>query len=131
MYDARKIIPGVVIFLGLASFPLWWGHGKSAPPPEISLNTPAIQRLAEKRCVEPTPYMRANHMEFLNTWRNAVVRQGDRIYTASSGKEYDMSLSGTCLGCHSNHEQFCDRCHNYEGVRPACWSCHNVPQEKS
>jgi hypothetical protein len=131
MYDAGKIIPGMVIFLGLVSFPLWWSHGKSAPPPELSLNTPAIQRLAEKRCVEPTPYMRANHMEFLNTWRNVVVRQGDRIYRASSGKEYAMSLSETCLGCHSNKEQFCDRCHNYEGVKPTCWSCHNVPQEKS
>jgi hypothetical protein len=40
-----------------------------------------------------------------------------------------MSLSQGCLGCHSNKEQFCDTCHNYAGVKPNCWSCHNVPKE--
>ncbi len=130
MYDAGKIIPGVVIFLGLVTFPMWFGHGKSAPP-ELPLDTPAIQQLAEKRCVEPTPYMRANHMELINSWRHAVVREGDRIYVSSEGKKYAMSLSHTCLNCHVNKEKFCDRCHNYEGVKPNCWSCHVAPQEKS
>ena len=40
-----------------------------------------------------------------------------------------MSLSQSCLGCHSNKEQFCDACHNYAGVKPNCWSCHIVPKE--
>lgn len=131
MYDAGKIIPGLVIFLTLATFPLWLGHGRSAPAPELPLDTPAIQQLAEKRCVEPTPYMRANHMELINSWRQAVVREGDRIYAASDGKKYEMNLSHTCLNCHSNKEKFCDRCHDYEGVKPNCWSCHVAPQEKS
>ena len=131
MYDAGKIIPGVVIFLGLVTFPMWFGHGKSAPPPELPINTPAIQQLAEKRCLEPTAYMKANHMELLDSWRNEVVREGNRVYVASDGKKYEMSLSHTCMNCHSNKDQFCDRCHNYEGVSPTCWSCHVAPQEKS
>ena len=130
MYDAGKIIPGVVIFLGLATFPIWFGHGRSAPPPELQINTAAIQQLAEKRCLEPTAYMKANHMELLDSWRNEVVREGNRVYVASDGKKYEMSLSHTCMNCHSNKDQFCDRCHNYEGVKPSCWNCHVVPKEK-
>ncbi len=131
MYDAKKIVPGLLIFLALMTFPIWFSRGKAAPPPDLKLDTPTIQQLKEKRCLEPTAYMSARHMELLDGWRNAVVRQGDRIYVASDGKEYGMSLSGTCLGCHSNKEQFCDRCHSYEDVKPTCWSCHVVPQEKS
>jgi [DsrC]-trisulfide reductase subunit J len=131
MYDAKKIVPGLLIFLGLVTFPFWFSGGKAAPPPGLKLDTPAIQQLKEKKCIEPTAYMRANHMELLDYWRNSVVRQGDRIYKASDGKEYPLSLSGTCLECHSNKEQFCDRCHTYEAVKPTCWSCHVIPQEKS
>ncbi len=131
MYDAKKIVPGLLIFLALMTSPIWYSWGKAASPPDLKLDTPAIQQLKEKRCIEPTPYMIANHMELLDSWRNAVVRQGDRIYVASDGKEYGMSLTGTCLNCHSNKEQFCDRCHNYEDVKPTCFSCHVAPQEKS
>jgi hypothetical protein len=35
-----------------------------------------------------------------------------------------MSLSNTCLDCHSNKAEFCDRCHNYASVSPYCWDCH-------
>jgi len=130
MYDAGKIIPGVVIFLGLVTFPMWFGHGKSALPPELPIDTPAIRQMVEKRCLEATSYMKANHMELLDSWRNEVVREGNRIYLASDGKKYEMSLSHTCLNCHSNKDQFCDRCHNYEGVKPTCWNCHVAPKEK-
>ncbi len=130
MYDAGKIIPGMVIFLGLTTFPMWFGHGKIVPPPQLPINTPAIQQLGEKKCLETTSYMKANHMELLDSWRNGVVREGNRIYVASDGKKYEVSLSHTCLNCHSNKDQFCDRCHNYEGVKPNCWNCHVVPKEK-
>ena len=131
MHDGKKIVPGLLIFLGLVTFPVWFNGGKAASPPDLKLDTPAIQQLEEKRCLEPTAYMSARHMRLLQDWREAVVRRGDRIYVASDGKEYRMSLTGTCLGCHSNKEQFCDRCHNYEDVKPTCFSCHVAPQEKS
>ena len=129
IYDAGKIFTGLALFIVFLTAPIWLSGGKSASPPDIKVDTPAIQKLSEKRCLEPTAYMKANHMELLGTWRQAVVREGESVYVASDGKKYRMSLSGTCLYCHSNKDQFCDRCHNYEGVQPACWSCHVIPQE--
>jgi hypothetical protein len=130
MYDAGKIVPGILIFLGLVTFPIWYSKGKALPPPQLKLDTPTIQQLKEKRCVESGPYMTANHMQMLELWRNSVVRDGEGLYVASDGKRYAMSLSKTCMNCHSNKEQFCDRCHNYEGVSPNCWSCHIAPRRK-
>lgn len=102
MYDSGKIIAGMVIFLCLITFPVWYNvvSGKAAytPKPEIVTK--------EKQCVEPKEYMRAKHMELMNQWRNSVVREGKRVYTGFKGKSYDMSLTRTCLGCHSNKAQF-------------------------
>jgi hypothetical protein len=128
LYNGGKIIAGIVVFLVAATFPFWYGRGKAAAP-ELKLDTPAIQRLAEKRCIESTPWMRANHMKLLAGWRDGAVREGIRSYTATDGRVYRVSLTGTCLGCHSNKDKFCDRCHDYAGAKPACWSCHNIPEE--
>ena len=73
-------------------------------------------------------YMRTLHMDLLNEWRDEVVREGARYYTASSGKKYEMSLSNTCIDCHSNKTEFCDQCHNYLAVTPYCWECHIEPE---
>ncbi len=125
MDDRKKIIIGLIIFLGLVTSPFWYRLGKTAPAPKVSLDTPKIQKLLEKRCLEPTSYMRASHMELLNAWKNAVTRKGKWIYVSSSGKEVTISLTQTCLSCHSNKEQFCDRCHEYVGARPNCFHCHS------
>ena len=128
MFDRGKIFAGILVFLALVTFPFWYGKGRTATPPSILLDTPEIRKLAVKECVEPTPYMRANHMEVVKSWREAVVREEDRIYVNHEGKKYSMSLSQTCLGCHSNKEKFCDACHNYSGVKPNCWDCHVLPK---
>jgi len=73
--------------------------------------------------------MRVSHTDLLNTWKEQVVREGKRTYVSSRGKEYVMSLTNTCVDCHSNKAKFCDRCHDYMNVKPWCWDCHNVPQE--
>jgi hypothetical protein len=76
--------------------------------------------------------MRAEHMQLLDLWRESVVRQADRVYTNPKGKQFVMSLSNTCLDCHSNKADFCDKCHNYASVRPYCWDCHiDKPKENS
>jgi hypothetical protein len=129
LYNRGMIIAGIVVFLIVATFPFWYVRGKAVPPPDLKLDTPAIERLKEKRCVEPTPYMKANHMKLLSAWRESVVRDGSRSYRATDGKVYQISLTGTCLGCHSNKKQFCDRCHDYSGAKPGCWSCHIIPEE--
>jgi len=129
LYDGGKIIAGIVVFVIAASVPFWYGRGKAVSPPDLKLDTPAIERLKEKLCVEPAPYMRANHMKLLSAWRESVVREGNRSYRATDGKVYKISLTGTCLECHSNKGQFCDRCHDYAGAKPNCWSCHIIPEE--
>lgn len=123
------IILGLVIFLVLITFPLWYGAVKSTPAPVLSLDTPIIKAMSNKTCVEDTAFMRTHHMKMLNAWRDEVVREGRRIYTAKDGRVYEKSLTGTCLSCHSNKERFCDRCHNYVGAKPSCFSCHIIPEE--
>lgn len=126
MYDAGKIIGGLLIFLILATSPIWYnlasGKGGYSPDPKIITT--------EKDCVMPTDYMKAKHMDLLNDWRNTVVREGRRMHTSHTGREFDMSLSNTCMSCHSNKTEFCDDCHNYSAVgQPNCWDCHNAPEE--
>jgi hypothetical protein len=130
MYDGWKIIVGLIIFVGIVTFPFLYDMGKAAvPPPKPNIDTPEIQKMAEKKCVETKSFMRAEHMVMLNDWRDLVVREGNRIYTASDGKEYVMSLQNTCMKCHSNKKKFCDECHNYLAVKPYCWDCHIQPRE--
>ncbi|HLZ18571.1 MAG TPA: sulfate reduction electron transfer complex DsrMKJOP subunit DsrJ [Smithellaceae bacterium] len=120
---------GLVIFVVLVTFPLWYGAGKTSPAPALSLDTPVINKLESKKCVEDKAFMRADHMKMLKAWRDEVVREGQREYTAKDGRKFEKSLTGACLQCHSNKEQFCDRCHNYVGAKPTCYNCHIIPEE--
>jgi len=52
------------------------------------------------------------------------------MYVAKDGKEYQKSISKTCIKCHPNKADFCDQCHNYTAVKPYCWECHIEPKEK-
>lgn len=129
MYDGGKIIAGLIIFLALVTFPLYSNFGKSVATLTPSLDTPVIQQLEKKECVEPKDFMRAEHMKLLNDWRDAAVRDTNRVYVSSSGRHYDISLQDTCMKCHSNKETFCNSCHDYAGVKPYCWDCHFVNEE--
>jgi hypothetical protein len=121
MKDKKKILAGLAIFVAAITFPFWYNMGKAAPAPKVELTEKA--KAAEK-CVMPTDYMKAEHMQLLDVWRHKVVRNAERMFVNPEGKLYNMSLSNTCLDCHSNKEQFCDRCHDYASVRPYCWDCH-------
>lgn len=128
MNDKKWIVTGLVIFVVLAALPFWYNRGKAAPAPELVLTE---QAKAAKECVRDTAYMRAEHMQLLDLWRHSVVRNTQRVFVNEKGKEFDMSLSNTCLDCHSNKAEFCDRCHNYASVQPYCWDCHiDNPKEK-
>ena len=121
MNDKKLIVAGIFIFVVLLSFPFWFNLGKATPAPELVLTDKAK---AAKVCVMPTDYMRAEHMQLLDVWRHNVVRNAQRTFVNTSGKEFNMSLSNTCLDCHANKAEFCDRCHNFASVRPYCWDCH-------
>lgn len=80
-----------------------------------------------KACVEPTEYMRRNHMELIEHQRDATVHEGIR------GTKY--SLAG-CIECHvsrgpegnpvpvNSAHQFCNACHVYAAVDLNCFDCH-------
>lgn len=123
MYDAGKIITGLIIFIGLVTYSIWGSIGEEVHKPK-----PVI--ISGENCVESADYMRANHMQLLDDWRQSVVRNNDRVYVSSmDGTQYEKSLSKTCMNCHSNKKEFCDTCHNYSSVKPFCWGCHVEPKE--
>ena len=124
MYNGGKIITGLIIFVLLIAAPFLLNVGQANELPEISLDTPVINQLSEKQCVESVEFMRSQHPQLLNDWRDQVVREGQTVYVSSSGEEYEMSLDNSCLQCHSNQSQFCDACHNYTSVELYCWDCH-------
>ena len=131
-YDLKYILLGLAIFFGLVISPILPNLGKIVAAPSPKLDTPAILKLAEKerQCVMPTPYMRANHMQLLIDWREAAVRNGNREFINPEGKKFTVSLSNTCMECHSNKTQFCDQCHNFVAVTPNCWRCHLDKEQK-
>ncbi len=109
--------------------PFWYnaGTGQATAGPDI------VKPTRSQQCIESTEYMKANHMQLLVQWREDVVRNGDRSYVATDGKQYEKSLTGTCLSsrCHANKAEFCDRCHDYSYVQPNCWNCHTAPKESN
>ncbi len=118
LYDGGKILVGLGTFLGIVTAPAWYGLGHRGAPPELEKPANA------KECIEPIPVMRARHMELLDAWRNAVVRDDQHVYVATTGLSHPISLTGTCLRCHADPAKFCDRCHAYAGVDAYCWDCH-------
>jgi len=125
LHNGGKIIAGLVVFLVLVSSPFLYNVtvGESIERPKWALPDPA----EHPKCILPAEEMRVSHMDLLNEWRDSVVRDGERIYEAPDETKYNMSLSQTCLDCHANKEEFCDKCHNFMGVDPYCWDCHNAP----
>lgn len=124
MHDAGKIILGLIVFLCIVTYPIWHNamSGKAGyiPAPKVAPE--------KKQCVEPKPVIRVIHRDLLTDWRDSVVRRGMRTYLAADSKTYTMSLTRTCMNCHTDKAEFCDQCHNYMGVAPRCWDCHNFPK---
>lgn len=124
-----KVALFVIVFCLIAILPFaanaTSASAQSNDGPDISLDTPTINAMSDKQCIEDTDWMASNHMKLLDQWRTDVVRDGNTQYVSSSGKVYEKSLDDTCLSCHSNKEEFCDSCHEYEQVDPYCWDCHD------
>jgi hypothetical protein len=94
----------------------------------VRSSVPRASAIDSTKCIATKEFMRANHMQLLNEWRNSSVRTGNRVHIASNGSRFEKSLN-TCLGCHSNNRFFCFNCHNYANVKPKCWNCHLSPME--
>lgn len=123
MYNTKYILGGLAVFLIIAALPFWYNiaTGSAAELPVIEPHATG------EACVLEAAEMRANHMQLLDEWRDAVVREGHRTFVTGDGREFVMSLSNGCLDCHTSKAQFCDVCHGYSGVEPNCFDCHVDP----
>ena len=75
---------------------------------------------ANTTCVLPRERMRYDHMKYLKTVRDQVMRTGRREQVSG---EHAQGI-GSCRGCHAHRELFCDRCHERSSVRLDCFGCH-------
>ena len=93
MRDRGYIIAGLVVFLALITFPVWWNvaQGKTSKGPDLKLPAAAKAMRGAHRVHEELAHGTAYR------WREEVVRKGNRTFTSYDGKSYNMSLSGTCL----------------------------------
>jgi len=124
MYNKGLIVSGLVIFVLLVTFPIWFNGLDAGPLPK-----PELPPGGEKECVAPAAEMRDTHMQLLNEWRDDVIRTSSREKIVVAGVEYGKGLQIACMQCHSNKEKFCDSCHDYAAVKPTCWECHITPTE--
>lgn len=118
MLDGGRIIGGTAILLLAMAGPAWLGSARGVKL--AALPKPAD----EGGCIEPREEMRKHHPALLASWRERVVRFGDRVHEKSDGRSVRISLSQTCLGCHGQASEFCDKCHAQAAVTPSCWGCH-------
>ncbi|MBT8419339.1 MAG: Hdr-like menaquinol oxidoreductase cytochrome c subunit [Gammaproteobacteria bacterium] len=92
----------------------------------------AVSKWKGDACVEATPVMRREHMDFLLKQRDETMRQGIR--------NGPYSLKG-CIECHAQEDeqgqeipvnasgQFCQECHQYVAVSIDCFQCHVATSE--
>jgi len=125
----KVAITGGIIALGL----LWTLAARADLAGEAHRYVkPASQAAGLTHCVEPTNFMRRNHMELIKHQRDATVHSGIR-----STKH---SLAG-CINCHvsvdpqgkalpiNGRDQFCGACHAFSAVDVNCFGCHaSVPK---
>jgi hypothetical protein len=118
MLDGGRIIGGLAIACAVVAGPLWLGAARG-------VKTEVLPKpVAGDRCIEPREEMRKNHPALLASWRERVVRVGDRVHHQADGLDVRISLTGTCLGCHGKATEFCDKCHAQAAVTLSCWGCH-------
>lgn len=157
MYDGSKVVLGLLIFFVVMAFPFihaasnTFGIFAEGHPDESTAEN-GLARVASTDSIqgecavavdvshargEETPesyeerrlIARTEHMELLDDWRDEVVREGKRLRLGmhAGDARATKSLSNTCLDCHTNQAEFCDRCHDNAGVAPYCWDCHVDP----
>jgi hypothetical protein len=95
-------------------------------PAHAGAPKPIVEKAVKgEQCVEPTDYMRRNHMKLLTHQRRETVHEGIRT------KKYSLK---ECINCHASKEtgsvtaakdNFCVSCHSYAAVKIDCFDCHS------
>ena len=126
LYHAKYILPALGVFLVGVTVPIWHGLAERGPGFQEPPNPKG------ERCIESKTFMCEQHMRLLLRWRDEVVRDNDRIYTATDGRKWQKSLK-TCMGCHGHTDAqgkpttaavACNQCHGYVNAKLDCWNCH-------
>lgn len=132
MYNSKYILAGLAVFVLLFTSPLWlnvpyvFSQAGQDGYTRAKIELPKGEGMA---CIESVEYMRAEHMQLLDSWRDMALREGKREYKAmKDGKVWAVNLQNTCMSCHGGKAQFCDTCHDSNGVNPYCWDCHVEPR---
>lgn len=98
MYKGGKIIASLVVFVAVLGIPFFYNMGKAnAGPENLAAN---LEITKGTQCVEPASYMLENHMQLLNQWRQAYVRDGQTVYVNSQGDKFPIDIN-TCIRCHT------------------------------
>jgi predicted CXXCH cytochrome family protein len=123
MVMAKAVVRGSLISFGLAGALCALATQAVGAPYVV----PGSKAAGLESCVEPTDFMRRNHMEVIKHQRDETVHNGIR-----STKH---SLAG-CVECHASHSpegavvavdekgQFCQACHAFAAVGMDCFDCH-------
>jgi hypothetical protein len=87
-----------------------------------------------EKCVEPTEFMKRNHMKLILHQRDKTVHQGIRTV------KYSLK---NCIYCHATPTRenpavrsvlgeghFCQSCHAYNAVKIDCFECHSSKPSK-
>ncbi len=116
------VLPIVIVFLAWFTSPFW----ANAAVGQVVWNVALLAAGAGSVCIMDTADIRVEHMELLDDWRDEAIREGHRgRKNLDRGARFrHKSLTKTCLGCHTDREAFCDRCHEYVDKDPYCWDCH-------
>ncbi len=119
---ANAVVRGLLAVAGLA-----WALGAQPAAAGENFVAPGSKAAGLTSCVEPTDFMRRNHMEVIKHQRHTVVHKGIR--------DSKHTLAG-CIACHVApgpdqkpvsvyaEGQFCQRCHAYTAVDVNCFGCH-------
>jgi hypothetical protein len=119
---ANAVVRGLLAVAGLV-----WALGAQTAAAGENFVAPGSKAAGLPSCVEPTDFMRRNHMEIIKHQRHTVVHQGIR--------DSKHTLAG-CIDCHVApgpdkrpvsvyaEGQFCQRCHEYAAIDVNCFGCH-------
>ena len=127
---AKAVVRGSLISVGLAGALCVLAVQAAGD----SFVVPGSKAANEEGCVEPTDFMRRNHMELIKHQRDVTVHEGIRAT--------DDSLAG-CIDCHVQFDeqgkpvpvnaakQFCAGCHQHVGESLNCFQCHSPVPNKA
>jgi len=109
----------LVAALVLMAAPLLYAVMALAARPRTE--TPYLEpAAANTTCILPQERMRYDHMKYLKSLRDEVLREG-KSEALTGARPRGL---GSCRSCHAHREQFCDRCHARASVALDCYGCH-------